>query len=166
MGSFYLTLAALALAGYVLAVSAATCKTDADCSRGKRCVSHANYSSRANCETDHRCISVSQTSCSCDPGFQCRLKDCPSAPYECLVLEHQESRCGGRNGPRCRPNQVCAYQKTGLVCIKCPCYGTDRAICVDKRPGLECGPNSIIQENRQNVFVCKGCASAVSVLTR
>ncbi|XP_077522127.1 uncharacterized protein LOC144133138 isoform X2 [Amblyomma americanum] len=102
----------------------------------------------------------------CDPGFQCRLKDCPSAPYECLVLEHQQSRCGGRNGPRCRPNQVCAYQKTGLVCIKCPCYGTDRAICVDKRPGLECGPNSIIQENRQNVFVCKGCASAVSVLTR
>ncbi|XP_072145447.1 uncharacterized protein [Dermacentor andersoni] len=166
MGSLHLMLAALAVLGYTMAVSAATCQSDADCSEGQRCVLHANYSSRANCETDHRCIDVSPTSCSCESGFQCRLKDCPSSPYECLVLEHQDTRCGGISGPQCGPDQVCGYQRTGLVCIKCPCYGTDRAVCVDKKPGVECGPNSIAQVNPDNSYACKGCASATSVLTR
>ncbi|XP_049276446.1 uncharacterized protein LOC119373294 isoform X4 [Rhipicephalus sanguineus] len=166
MGSIHLMLAALAVLGYGMAVSAATCQSDADCSGGQRCVLHSNYSNRANCETDHRCISVSSASCSCYPGFECRLKDCPSSPYECLVLEHQDTRCGGTNGPKCGPNQVCGYQKTGLVCIKCPCYGTDRAVCVKKQPGVVCGPNSIVQVNSNNSYVCKGCASATSVLTR
>ncbi|KAL1477281.1 hypothetical protein MTO96_035857, partial [Rhipicephalus appendiculatus] len=76
-----------------------------------------------------------------------------------LVLERQNTRCGGGNGPQCSPNQVCVYQRTGLVCFKCPCYGTDRAVCVDKQPGVECGPNSIVQLNRDNSYVCKGCAS-------
>ncbi|XP_050037819.1 uncharacterized protein [Dermacentor andersoni] len=166
MGSFHLMLVALAVLGCGAAVSAATCQSDADCSRGQRCVLHSNYSSRANCESDRRCIAVSATSCSCESGFQCRLKDCPSSPYECLVLENQGTRCGGRNGPQCRPNQVCAYEKTGLVCIKCPCYGTDRAVCVNKKPDVECGPNSIVQVNPDNSYVCDGCASATSVLTR
>ncbi|XP_049276443.1 uncharacterized protein LOC119373294 isoform X1 [Rhipicephalus sanguineus] len=82
MGSIHLMLAALAVLGYGMAVSAATCQSDADCSGGQRCVLHSNYSNRANCETDHRCISVSSASCSCYPGFECRLKDCPSSPYE------------------------------------------------------------------------------------
>ncbi|XP_075722714.1 uncharacterized protein LOC119167363 [Rhipicephalus microplus] len=165
MGSFHFMLAALAVLGCAVTASAVICKTDADCSGGQRCVLHSNFSSRANCETDHRCISVSSTSCSCDSGFQCRLKDCPSSPYECLVLEQQNTRCGGRNGPQCGPNQVCGYQRTGLVCIKCPCYGTDRAVCVDKQPGVDCGPNSIVQVNHDNSYVCKACASATSVLT-
>ncbi|XP_072145216.1 uncharacterized protein [Dermacentor andersoni] len=71
---------------YAMTVSAATCQSDADCSEGQRCVLHANYSSRANCETDHRCIAVSPTSCSCESGFQCRLKDCPWSPYEWSTL--------------------------------------------------------------------------------
>ncbi|KAL1414408.1 hypothetical protein MTO96_007551 [Rhipicephalus appendiculatus] len=166
MGSFNLMLAALAVLGCGMVVAATSCQSDADCSRGQRCVLHSNFSSSANCESDRRCIAVSSTSCSCDPGFQCRLKDCPSSPYECLVLEHQNTRCGGRNGPKCGTNQVCGYQKTGLTCIKCPCYGTDRAVCVDKKPGVECGPNSIVQVNPDNSYVCKGCASATSVLTR
>ncbi|KAL3205814.1 hypothetical protein MRX96_040628 [Rhipicephalus microplus] len=165
MGSFHFMLTALAVLGCAVVASAVICKTDADCSGGQRCVLHSNFSSRANCETDHRCISVSSTSCSCDSGFQCRLKDCPSSPYECLVLEQQNTRCGGRNGPQCGPNQVCGYQRTGLVCIKCPCYGTDRAVCVDKQPGVDCGPNSIVQVNHDNSYVCKACASATSVLT-
>ncbi|XP_049276449.1 uncharacterized protein LOC119373294 isoform X8 [Rhipicephalus sanguineus] len=166
MGSIHLMLAALAVLGYGMAVSAATCQSDADCSGGQRCVLHSNYSNRANCETDHRCISVSSASCSCYPGFECRLKDCPSSPYECLVLERQNTRCGGNNGPQCGTNQVCGYQKTGLVCFKCPCYGTERAVCVKKQPGVVCGPNSIVQVNSNNSYVCKGCASATSVLTR
>ncbi|XP_077538237.1 uncharacterized protein LOC144150254 [Haemaphysalis longicornis] len=166
MAFFHLMLAAVAALGCVLAVSAATCQTDADCAGRQRCVLHANYSSRANCETERHCVDVSSSSCTCQPGYECRLKDCPSDPYECLFLEDKESRCGGRNGPKCGSNQVCAYDATGLVCIKCPCYGTHRAVCIDKTPGNECGPNSIAQVVRANSYVCKGCASATSVLTR
>ncbi|KAL1477283.1 hypothetical protein MTO96_035859 [Rhipicephalus appendiculatus] len=64
MGSFHWILAAMAVIGCVMAVSAATCQSDADCAGGQRCVLHSNHSNRANCETDHRCISVSSTSCS------------------------------------------------------------------------------------------------------
>nr|QED93053.1 cysteine-rich protein [Haemaphysalis flava] len=166
MAFFHFTLAALTALGCVLAVSAATCQSNSDCAGGQHCVLHANYSSRANCETERHCADVSDSSCTCQPGYECRLKDCPSDPYECLFLEHKESRCGGRSGPQCGSNQVCGYARTGLVCIKCPCYGTDRAVCVDKRPGAECGLNSIVQVNQDNSYVCKGCASATSVLTR
>ncbi|CAN7939624.1 unnamed protein product [Ixodes hexagonus] len=137
---------------------------DSDCSRGQKCVTHYNYSSSANCETPRYCISVSRQSCSCEPGYTCRLKDCPSSPYECLKLERTDSRCGGRRGPACTTNQLCAYETTGLQCIKCPCYGTHRATCVRKTPRKQCGSGSIATV-RGSSYSCDGCASATSVLT-
>uniref|UniRef100_A0A023G8X2 Putative cysteine rich secreted protein n=1 Tax=Amblyomma triste TaxID=251400 RepID=A0A023G8X2_AMBTT len=166
MGCFRLILATVFLLGYALTVSATTCQSDADCAGGQRCVLHRNFSSSANCETDRRCISGTPTTCACEQGFQCFVRDCPTSPYECVVLEHQNTRCGGSNGPQCGPDQVCGYKDTGLRCIKCPCYGTDLATCVNKKPTIACGPNSIIRVTRDGQdYECDGCASVTSVLT-
>ncbi|XP_077522132.1 uncharacterized protein LOC144133144 [Amblyomma americanum] len=166
MGCFRLTLVALYLLGCSMIVSATTCESDADCSGGQRCVPHRNFSSSANCETDRRCISATPTTCSCEHGFQCFPRDCPTSPFECVVLERQDTRCGGSNGPQCGPDQLCGYKDTGLRCIKCPCYGTDEATCVNKKPGVVCGPNSIVRVSRDGSdYECDGCASVASVLT-
>ncbi|XP_054928148.1 uncharacterized protein [Dermacentor andersoni] len=73
---------ALAMLGYSMAASATTCQTDADCSVSQRCVSHANFSSSGNCQTDRRCIDASGATCSCSPGYECRMRGCLSAQYE------------------------------------------------------------------------------------
>ncbi|XP_077523488.1 uncharacterized protein LOC144134450 [Amblyomma americanum] len=72
-----------------------TCKTDADCTNGQRCVDHLNFASSSSCDSAKYCINVSKTSCSCEDGLTCRLKDCPSSPYECVFLENEDTRCGG-----------------------------------------------------------------------
>uniref|UniRef100_A0A023GCK2 Putative cysteine rich secreted protein n=1 Tax=Amblyomma triste TaxID=251400 RepID=A0A023GCK2_AMBTT len=142
-----------------------TCQTDADCSNTQRCVVHYNYASSANCESAKYCISVSKTSCSCKAGYTCRLKDCPASPYECLIIENQDTRCGGSQAPTCLSTQICGYKLTGLVCIKCPCYGTHKAVCVTRKSTTSCGANSIVTVDQKGGYTCNGCASAVSVLT-
>ncbi|KAK8769108.1 hypothetical protein V5799_014413 [Amblyomma americanum] len=143
------------------------CQTDADCNSPKRCVEHFNYASNSNCENVKYCINVSNTSCSCKAGYTCRLKDCPASPYECLILENQDTRCGGSQGPTCSTTEICGYKTTGLVCVKCPCYGTHKAVCVTRKPTVTpCGDNSIVIVNKNDgTYTCDGCASAVSVLT-
>ncbi|XP_072145220.1 uncharacterized protein [Dermacentor andersoni] len=86
---------ALAMLGYSMTASATTCQTDADCSVSQRCVSHANFSSSGNCQTDRRCIDASAATCSCSPGYECRMRDCLSAQYEC-------ERCPGTPGYQMR----------------------------------------------------------------
>ncbi|KAH8028834.1 hypothetical protein HPB51_019920 [Rhipicephalus microplus] len=109
---------------------------------------------------------ICKTDADCSGGQRCVLHSNFSSRANCETdhrcISVSSTSC---SGPQCGPNQVCGYQRTGLVCIKCPCYGTDRAVCVDKQPGVDCGPNSIVQVNHDNSYVCKACASATSVLT-
>ncbi|XP_040076121.1 uncharacterized protein LOC115330370 [Ixodes scapularis] len=162
--SFVRSLSVLLALGGVAVGSSQTCQADSNCSRGQRCVSHFNFASSANCEESRYCIPVTSGSCTCQSGYTCRIKDCPTSPYECVKLERTNTRCGGPRGPKCTRNQVCAYETTGLQCIKCPCYGTHRSTCVPKNPRKPCGPNSIATVEG-NSYNCDGCASATSVLT-
>ncbi|XP_037500980.2 uncharacterized protein LOC119374849 [Rhipicephalus sanguineus] len=80
--------AALVAVLHLCAAGVSTCTSDSDCSGGQRCVEHFNMSVNANCDSYKYCISVSDTSCSCSDGYTCRLKDCPSSPYECKLQIH------------------------------------------------------------------------------
>ncbi|KAK8769106.1 hypothetical protein V5799_014411 [Amblyomma americanum] len=110
-------------------------------------------------------INVSKTSCSCEDGLTCRLKDCPSSPYECVFLENEETRCGGSKAPMCSSTEICGYVSTNLDCIRCPCYGTQKAVCVTRTSEIPCGDNSIVFVKKGGAYTCNGCASATSVLT-
>ncbi|KAM7289395.1 uncharacterized protein ISCGN_029524 [Ixodes scapularis] len=153
--------------GVALGQPATSCESDTECAGGQRCVLHGNYSRRANCEVYRTCITVTSDGCTCNSGYACYLKDCQEAPFECLLLEDLNTRCGGSEGPRCASNEICGYRRTGVVCIKCPCYGTDEAVCVPRDPQKVCHPKAMVQvESRGSTgYVCKQCASHASVLT-
>ncbi|XP_029846912.2 uncharacterized protein LOC115329451 [Ixodes scapularis] len=157
----------VAISSGVFGQTPTSCESDADCIRGQRCVLHGNFSQSANCETYHTCIPVANDGCTCNPGYACYMKFCIQAPFECLVLEDLNSRCGGSEGPKCSSNEVCGYRRTFLSCIKCPCYGTHEAVCVPRDPENTCHRDSMVQVERDGTsgYVCKGCASPASVLT-
>lgn len=144
----------------------ATCTTDTDCSQGKFCVPHYNYSSGSYCHTRSYCISATRKTCSCHEGYKCRLKDCPKSPYECVILENHETRCGGEKAPVCKEGEVCAYVYQNIHCYECPCYYTHMVSCVKiSKLRRACGPNSIAEIRAQSKYSCDGCKSATAVLT-
>ncbi|CAN8031877.1 unnamed protein product [Ixodes persulcatus] len=164
-----LAITSLAIAGYLTVgclasdgnanVSATICATTADCSEGQLCVSHYNYSPSSNCETESYCINVTDTDCSCIEGYVARHMNCPLYPYECIIIEHEDTRC---EHVVCKEDELCAYLFMDVFCDKCPCYGTHNATCIPKT--VECDPGSIVRQ-LGNETVCLDCASAVSVLT-
>ncbi|CAN7940967.1 unnamed protein product, partial [Ixodes hexagonus] len=120
----YLTVGCLATDGS--SNSFTMCTSNDNCSEGQLCVTHYNYSRTSNCETQAYCISATEDSCRCIPGYVCRRKDCPFSPYECVVIENQETRC---DAMICKEDEMCAYQFMDVYCVKCPCYGTHNATC-------------------------------------
>ncbi|XP_077524186.1 uncharacterized protein LOC144135395 [Amblyomma americanum] len=142
-----------------------SCTSDADCSNQTRCVTHRNYALQGQCDTNKYCIPVNGTSCSCRGGHKCRIRDCPTAPYECLLLENEETRCGGSQAPKCPISRYCAYGFVGRKCKRCPCYGTHQAFCVTKRFDRLCSPNSIVRVDDVTGYTCDACVTAASVLT-
>ncbi|KAK8769110.1 hypothetical protein V5799_014415 [Amblyomma americanum] len=139
------------------------CTSDTDCSGGQRCVTHYNFSVVANCESYNYCIDVSETSCSCSPGYTCRLKDCPSSPYECLLVEDTKCRCGAVNAPVCAEDETCTYIFQNIFCYKCPCYGSFNVTCLKSEQYPSCGANSIALIFNGN-YTCDGCRSGSAVL--
>ncbi|KAH6925827.1 hypothetical protein HPB50_010639 [Hyalomma asiaticum] len=139
---------------------------DADCSGGQRCVEHFNMSVNANCDSYKYCIDVSDTSCSCYGGYSCRLKDCPSSPYECLFLEDTNHRCGA---PNCYGGYSCRLKDCPSSPYEClfledhnhRCGAPKRLKQSDQFPA--CGPNSIATLYGTE-YSCEGCRSASSVL--
>lgn len=143
------------------------CTATTDCPDGEQCVSHFNYSVNGNCDRKQYCLDISQDNCMCLPGYTCRQKDCTYNPVECLILENEETRCGGPKGPQCdATSEVCGYQFLEVYCYQCPCYGSYNATCVPLRPDAVCGDDSIavVQSDGVN-YHCDGCGSAVTVLT-
>ncbi|XP_064472607.1 uncharacterized protein LOC135387250 [Ornithodoros turicata] len=166
----FLTLVCIAVGGYSAAgVSAlTTCTSKSDCSSSQECVPHYNFSSTnaGNCNPAYYCSPISGGTCTClNSGYDCRKKACPSSPYECVVIEHKDTRCGGANGPVCSSSQVCGYASTGVVCITCPCYGTHTAQCATKTTPPGSCTDSVILIQPDGTYTCDGCASATSVLT-
>ncbi|XP_064484587.1 uncharacterized protein LOC135397151 [Ornithodoros turicata] len=158
---------AVSLVSAVVVASASVqllCQNDSDCSRGEQCVRHANFSSSANCESVKYCISVRGDSCECASGYTCRVRDCPRSRYECNYIENRNSRCGWSVATACRSNELCGYEATGLVCIKCPCYGTHVAKCVKRDPRVPCPPRSMVFV-QGNSYTCVPCASETTALT-
>ncbi|XP_054928310.1 uncharacterized protein [Dermacentor andersoni] len=144
---------------------AVPCTTDADCNNQTRCVAHRNYATNSICETHKYCVGVTDTSCSCHGKYKCRLTDCQETPYECLILENQETRCGGAKGPKCAMNEYCAYGYVGSNCKKCPCYGSHQATCIQKQSKNLCSPDSIVRLDKDTGYTCDSCTTAASVLT-
>ncbi|XP_064485735.1 uncharacterized protein LOC135398242 [Ornithodoros turicata] len=147
---------------------ARTCSGDADCVEGASCVPHYNFS-KANpgqCRPTHYCASVSDNQCTClRDGFECRKKNCTESSFECVVVDNQETRCGGDKATSCLENQICAYRRTTLFCYNCPCYGTHYAICLDEDPKKGTCPDSIVIAAENGTYSCNGCSSATDVLT-
>ncbi|KAK8769109.1 hypothetical protein V5799_014414 [Amblyomma americanum] len=160
-----LTLVALVSPGSA-ANSSVLCTTNKDCTGGKVCVPHYNYTSGSNCNTQSYCINVSGDTCSCRDGYACRPKDCPKSPYECLILENHETRCGGKRAPVCKEGEVCAYVFQNIYCYECPCYYTHEVSCVKiTKQHRACGPKSIAEISGHRKYSCDGCKSATAVLT-
>ncbi|XP_070378361.1 uncharacterized protein [Dermacentor albipictus] len=143
-----------------------TCTTNGDCTDGEMCVTHYNYTSGSNCKTQGHCIVVTDKTCSCLEGYTCRQKDCPKSPYECVIIENHETRCGGKNAPTCKDGEVCAYVFQDVYCYECPCYYTHDVTClkITKQHGA-CGPNAIAEVSGRRKYSCDGCKSATAVLT-
>lgn len=159
-------LIALVYSGHA-ACTNVTCTTNADCTDGKMCVTHYNYSSGSTCKTQGHCITVTDKTCSCLEGYTCRQKDCPKSPYECIIIENHETRCGGKNAPVCKDGEVCAYVFQNVYCYECPCYHSHDVTCLKiTKQHQACGPNAIAEVTGRRKYSCDGCKSATAVLTR
>ncbi|KAL3205816.1 hypothetical protein MRX96_040630 [Rhipicephalus microplus] len=122
-----------------------TCTTDADCTDNMKCIAHHNYGKESHCETHKYCIAVNETTCICRGEYKCRVMDCHNSPFECLILDNLETRCGGSKAPKCTLNEYCAYGFVARSCSKCPCYGSHQATCVRKQYNNLCSPDSIVR---------------------